>query len=172
MNAKFFLSTLTAAGIVAGACTPSMPIPSALEPADASLAMVVPARGTQIYECRRKGEGFEWAFVAPDAMLFDARGNQIGIHGAGPFWQSADGSRVTGKVAARADAPGGHAIPWLLLGTTNTGPSGSFSRVTYIQRVNTTGGTAPVKPCSGEMVGQQTGVHYTADYRFYVSNTK
>ena len=163
---------ILSAGIIAGACTPSMPIPSSLEPAGSSLAMIVPAKGTQIYECRRKGDGFEWAFVAPDAALYDARGNQIGIHGAGPFWQSVDGSRVTGKVAAKADAPAGHAIPWLLLSTTSSGPSGSFSGVTYIQRVNTIGGTAPVKPCMGEMVGQQTGVHYTAEYRFFVANAK
>ena len=39
-----------------------------------SLAMIVPAKGVQIYECRagKAGEGgYEWAFVAPEADLFD-----------------------------------------------------------------------------------------------------
>jgi hypothetical protein len=153
------------------ACTPSMPIPSALEPAGESLAMVVPAKGVQVYECRAKKNdagAYEWAFVAPDAELFDMRGNLIGRHGAGPTWQSADGSKVIGKVASRADAPDPRSIAWLLLTTTNAGPAGSFSGVTSIQRVNTVGGIAPARPCTGEMLGEQAGVHYSADYRFFV----
>jgi hypothetical protein len=160
-----------AAGIAAIACTPSMPIPGTLEPPGASLAMVVPARGVQIYECRAKKDAagaYEWAFVAPEAELFDMRGNLIGRHFAGPTWQAIDGSKVTGKVASRVDAPDARSIPWLLLTTTNAGPAGSFSGVTGIQRVNTVGGIAPAKPCTGEMLGQQAGVHYTADYRFFV----
>ena len=50
--------------------------------------MVVPAKGTQIYECRAKKDAsgaYEWAFVAPDAVLYDVRGNVIGKHGAGPY---------------------------------------------------------------------------------------
>ena len=162
---------LMAVGIAVIACTPSMPIPGTLEPAGASLAMVMPARGVQIYECRAKKDSagaYEWTFVAPDAELFDARGNVIGRHGAGPYWQAADGSKVTGKVASRVDAPDPRSIPWLLLTTTNAGPAGSFSGVTRIQRVNTVGGIAPAKPCTGEALGQQAGVPYTADYRFFV----
>lgn len=157
--------------LATGACVSQPPIPGQLDPGSAaSLAMVMPASGVQIYECRRKKEGdsFEWAFVAPDAELFDMRGNVIGRHGAGPAWQAADGSRITGKVLTRIDDPNGHAIPWLLLEATNAGTPGTFSRVTRIQRVNTLGGTAPSRPCSGEFLGQQMGVHYSADYRFFV----
>ena len=65
---------------------------------------------------------------------------------------------------ARVDAPNG-AIPWLLLGTSSNAGEGSFSKVTYIQRVNTTGGNAPATPCNA--IGEKARVHYTADYRFF-----
>jgi len=170
MKRSHMLHALTLA-LAAGACASHAPIPGQLDPgAGATLAMVTPAKGVQIYECRRKKDGdtFEWAFVAPDAELLDARGKVIGRHGAGPFWEAADGSRVTAKVIARSDAPEGNAIPWLLLEAKASGAPGSFSNVTRIQRVNTLGGIAPSKPCTGEMLGRQMGVHYTADYRYFV----
>jgi hypothetical protein len=33
--------------------------------------------------------------VAPEADLFDARGNRIGRHYAGPHWRSTDGSKIS-----------------------------------------------------------------------------
>src|SRR6202008_2724050 len=98
----------------AGCATPAttVSVPEALKPgANESLAMVVAAKGVQIYECRAG----QWAFVAPEAELFDASGRKIGRHYAGPQWESADGSRIAGTVKARADAPVPGAIPWLLL---------------------------------------------------------
>ncbi|TMH88343.1 MAG: DUF3455 domain-containing protein, partial [Betaproteobacteria bacterium] len=80
--------------------------------------MIVPAKGVQIYECRARKDqvgGYEWAFVAPEADLFDAGGNRIGRHHAGPHWESTDGSKVLGTVKERADAPAADTIPWLLL---------------------------------------------------------
>ncbi len=157
--------------LATGACATLEAIPDALQPGPgASLAMVVPAKGVQRYECRAgkgAGEAPAWAFVAPDADLFDARGRRIGRHGAGPHWQADDGSRIAGTVKARAEAPDAGNIPWLLLSATSTGPAGSFSAVTSIQRVNTVGGLAPPKPCT---VGEQASVPYSADYRFFASN--
>jgi membrane-associated phospholipid phosphatase len=145
-------------------------IPHALAPAaDATLAMVSPARGVQVYECRAKGGGYEWAFIAPDAELFDERGALIGRHGVGPVWEAADGSRVRGAVSAKADAPVSGTIPWLLLATRTEGREGRLSGVTQIQRVNTTGGATPSAGCSQETVGQQARVPYTADYRLYAA---
>jgi len=159
------LGTL-ALGLSGCAGTPN--IPETLSPASTeALAMVVPARGAQIYQCRAKGAGHEWTFVAPDAELLDTRGNVIGRHGAGPFWQALDGSRIDGTVRARADAPVAGAIPWLLLNAKSTGPVGAFSSVTSVQRVNTVGGLTPAAPCNGVTVGTQERVHYTADYRFF-----
>src|SRR5262245_19000498 len=96
--------------IVAG-CASQQPVavPDRLKPgANESLTMIVPAKGVQIYECRpRKDQAgeYEWAFVAPEADLFDTRGNRIGRHYAGPHWESNDGSKVVGAVKDRADAP-------------------------------------------------------------------
>src|SRR5438045_3885034 len=138
--------------LLVAACAGTKPltvvkVPETLKPgANESLAMIVPAKGVQIYECRARrdsGGGYGLAFVAPEADLFDARGNRIGRHYAGPHWEATDGSKVLGTVTERADAPVADAIPWLLLAAKSVGPAGSFSKLTSIQRVNTVGGVAP-----------------------------
>jgi hypothetical protein len=137
-------------------------VPASLDPQGGErLALVVPAKGVQIYECRNQA----WAFVAPEADLFDAAGKKIGHHYGGPHWEAADGSKVVGAVKARADAPAG-AIPWLLLGTKSVGPEGAFSRVSSIQRVATAGGVAPAGSC---VSGEKARVAYTADYYFFTA---
>jgi hypothetical protein len=148
-------------------------VPDKLKPgANESVAMIVPAKGVQIYECRAKkdqvGE-YEWAFVAPEADLFDARGSRIGRHYAGPHWESTDGSKILGTVKERIDAPVANAIPWLLLAVRSVGPEGSFSKVTSIQRVNTVGGVAPNAGCSQATAGTPARINYTADYYFFTT---
>jgi len=156
----------------AGAETPvaAVSVPEPIKArAGESLARVVPAKGVQIYECRAvkdKTGVWEWAFVAPDAELFDTRGNRIGKHYAGPKWEAADGSIVSATVQGRADAPKSSDISRLLLNATASGPQGSFSKVTGIQRVNTVGGIAPSMPCGAANAGAQARVPYTADYYF------
>src|SRR6267143_1915303 len=107
--AAFLLVLLVAACASPQSPTPTVKVPDTLKPgADESLAMIVPAKGVQIYECRARrdsGGGYEWAFVAPEADLFDARGNRIGRHYAGPHWESTDGSKIVGTLKERADAP-------------------------------------------------------------------
>ena len=161
-----------AAPVVLAACvTPQLTkVPDNLRASpEERVAMVVPAKGVQIYECRARKDqaGYEWAFVAPDADLFDVRGNRIGRHYAGPHWEAADGSKVVGAVKQRADAPVADAIPWLLLGAKSVGIAGSFSGVTNIQRVNTVGGIAPKDGCSQAEAGRSARVDYTADYYFF-----
>jgi hypothetical protein len=142
-------------------------VPDTLKPRTTeSLAMVVPAKGVQIYECRAQGGKVEWAFVAPEADLFDTGGRKIGTHYAGPHWESADGSKIVGTVAQRADAPKADAIPWLLLTSKSVGPAGAFAGITSIQRVNTVGGVAPGGGCAQASVGARARVPYTADYYF------
>jgi hypothetical protein len=170
---KLTMPVALSLSLLAG-CVGSAPltVPKALEPgAGETLALVVPARGVQIYQCRisKDGEAGEWAFVAPDADLFDARGKPIGRHGAGPFWEASDGSRVTGTVKARADAPAAGAVPWLLLDAKSSGSDGAFSGVTSVQRVNTAGGQAPTAPCTAGNAGVSARVPYTADYYFYTA---
>jgi len=146
-------------------------VPDQLSPgADESLDMIVNARGVQIYECRAKkdrGGEYEWAFVAPEADLFDAAGNRIGKHYAGPHWEAKDGSRIAGTVKENAAAPVADSIPWLLLAAKPAGPLGAFSRITSVQRVNTAGGVAPKAGCYEAMAGTRARVDYSADYYFF-----
>jgi uncharacterized protein DUF3455 len=167
-----FLLVLFTAG-----CASSQPagstvqVPDKLKPgANESLAMIVSSKGVQIYECRagkdRAGD-YEWAFVAPEADLFDAGGNRIGRHYAGPRWESTDGSKILGAAKEHVDAPAVDAIPWLLLTAKSVGPEGSFSKVTSVQRLSTVGGVAPKAGCSQAAAGTSARINYTADYYFF-----
>ena len=169
----FLLVLLVAACASPHPPTSMVKVPDKLKPGvNESLAMIVPAKGVQIYECRARkdqvGE-YEWAFVAPEADLFDARGNSTGRHYAGPHWESTDGSKILGTVRERADAPVADAIPWLLLTAKSVGSEGSFSKVTGIQRVNTVGGVAPKAGCSQATAGTPARIDYTADYYFFTA---
>ncbi|HYA37688.1 MAG TPA: DUF3455 domain-containing protein [Candidatus Methylomirabilis sp.] len=148
-------------------------VPDKLKPgANESLALIAHAKGVQIYECRASKDrtgNYEWAFVAPEADLFDAGGNRIGRHYAGPHWESADGSKIVGAVKEHADAPAAGAIPWLLLTTKSDGPEGAFSKVTSVQRVSTVGGVAPKAGCSHAAAGTTARINYTADYHFFTA---
>jgi Protein of unknown function (DUF3455) len=166
-------TTLVSAAIAllgAACATVSSPVPDALAPPSGqTLAMTVAARGVQVYECRVvTNDQSAWAFVGPEAELFDALGKRIGHHGAGPHWTAADGSRIVGRVTARADAPEAGAIPWLLLATDTVGTArGAFSGVTSVQRVHTAGGVAPATPCNRSNAGTAVRIPYTADYRLF-----
>jgi hypothetical protein len=125
------------------------------------------AVGVQIYVCTQSPTDptvFTWTFKAPEAVLFDADGNVVGIHYAGPTWESESGSIVKGAVLQRAASP--NTIPWLLLTKTFSEGPGIFADVTYIQRVNTTGGAAPATADASQL-GQELRVPYTAEYYFY-----
>jgi uncharacterized protein DUF3455 len=159
--------------LIAGCASPVVNVPDQIKAgANESLAMIVRAKGVQIYECRAKKDQagiYEWAFVAPEADLFDVRANRIGRHFGGPHWESTDGSKILGTVKERADAPVANAIPWLLLTARSVGPAGAFSKVTSIQRVNTVGGTAPEGGCSQTEAGAPARIGYTADYYFFTT---
>ena len=120
------------------------------------------ALGVQIY----RWNGDAWVFVEPQATLFaDADyHSKVGIHYVGPTWESNSGSKV---VAARLAgcSPDTANIPWLLLNAVSADGPGPFGSVTYIQRVNTAGGLAPIAP--GVSIGALAQVPYTAEYYFY-----
>lgn len=166
------MAALTAAVLASCAAAPSEGVPSALllAPGHHEVATIA-ARGVQLYECRPGADisSAAWAFVAPEAELFDQSGRRIGTHGAGPHWQSLDGSRILGRVLASSAAPMPDAIPWLLLGTRSAGPAGAFSGVTHIQRLNTHGGTAPKAPCTPQRIGESARIAYSADYRLFTT---
>jgi hypothetical protein len=155
--------------LVLAACTG---VPTALEPEGAQrLTERVAARGVQIYECRAlpNAAGAQWAFVAPEAELLDARGAVTGKHYAGPHWEALDGSKIIGAVKARSDAPQAGAIPWLLLSAKSVGGPGRYAGVTSVQRIHTVGGLAPAKPCNGGTLGATERVPYSADYLLFSS---
>jgi hypothetical protein len=148
--------------------TPVLPSPTCDNlqvPPGNEVAFHAYAQGVQIYSWN----GSSWGFVAPDARLFAAPNyqGQIGIHYAGPTWESYSGSKVRASRVAGCASPDPTAIDWLLLRAVETSGPGVFSPVTYIQRVNTTGGKAPTTP--GSFVGEVVDVPYTAEYYFYRS---
>lgn len=131
-------------------------------PAGSKLAFHVHATGVQIYSW----SGTAWVFVAPSAVLSaDAGGHStVGTHYGGPTWESNSGSTVVGTVFERCTVSVS-AIPWLSLTAVSSGGPGVFDGVTFIQRVNTVGGTAPTT--AGTFVGQTFSVPYSAEYYFY-----
>jgi hypothetical protein len=76
-------------------------VPGAIaSPGDA--VMTVHAEGAQIYECKADSTGkLVWQFREPIATLL-IDGKTVGRHYAGPSWELADGSAVTGKVSAHS----------------------------------------------------------------------
>jgi len=156
---------------MASAASPAIPenlptLPSPLcdrvqAPAGNELFFHVYAKGLQIY----RWTGSAWVST-PSATLYADSGYhaQVGTHYAGPTWESNSGSFVK---AVRQDGctPDPNAIPWLLLQATSTSGPGVFSSVTFVQRVNTTGGVGPTAP--GSYINESVEVPYTAEYYFY-----
>ncbi len=155
------------------------------------------AAGTQNYVCMPGANGPAWKFLGPQATLFvtfpwfqgEVR-QQVGTHFLSmnpteggtprPTWQhSLDTSSVWGKAIATSADPAfvaQGAIPWLLLEAAGTqrGPSGGsqFVVTTFIQRLNTSGGVAPASGCDAATYGALALVPYTADYYFYMADTR
>jgi hypothetical protein len=133
--------------------------------------------------------GFAWAFFGPQATLFKDNGKQILTHFLSPnplesgtpraTWQdSKDSSAVWAALVASAsnldfpDFVAQGAIPWLLLEVVGdqAGPTEGerLTRTTFIQRLNTSGGVAPLTGCAtASDVGKKALVPYTTDYFFY-----
>jgi hypothetical protein len=171
------MCTILCMTFLAGCATPAadtLPaVPSHLKPpAGQKLAFKADAVGVQIYVCalnKSDPTRFEWEFKAPEAELFDASGKKIGIHYAGPTWESTDGSKVVGEIKARDDGPDAGAIPWLLLGAKSNAGTGVFAATASIQRIHTVGGKTPVDGCTGTQFSKESRVPYKAAYYFYVA---
>jgi hypothetical protein len=122
--------------------------------------------------------GGTWANTA-EAIVYGDNCAKAADHGytatpGSPFWKATDGSQVTATRAAAVAAPvadagdaGATAITWVLLrATANTG-TGLFTPVTYVQRLNTSGGIGPSGDCEPGDASATRRVHYTATYYFY-----
>jgi hypothetical protein len=123
---------------------------------------VMQGRGVQTYQCTNGAFGF----LQPDAILRHQGRAQV-LHSRGPVWTSVDdGSSVT--AAAQASSPVANAVPEVLLKSTGNRGPGLFAEVTFVQRLNTTGGLSPTGSC---VDGTTASIPYTADYAFWVATT-
>jgi hypothetical protein len=143
------------------------PLPTAVKvPSGHRHVLTLKALGTLNYECRAHAGmsgSYGWVLDAPDATLHHWSGLTVGRYYAGPTWQHRDGSRITGRVVGTSPGPG---LPTQLLQATSLGGSGEFSDVTYIQRLNASGGEPKVL-CERASVGRGHSVEFSADYLFY-----
>jgi hypothetical protein len=118
------------------------------------------ATGIQTYTCGANGSFVGTASV-PEALLVDPAQRNPLHHYAGPSWKSnVDGSTIT--ATKTAEAPKAGTIPELLLTVnSHSGPTGLLTPVKYIQRLNTSEGTAPTRSCTP---GDRESVRYGATY--------
>jgi hypothetical protein len=129
-------------------------------------------RGVQIYTSP------DTTHATPHAILLEGDGDEgdlVAIHFAGPSWQATeDGSIVVGDAAnaKHVVAPDPDGVDWLLLPVKSTSGNGLFSKVTYIQRLYTDGGKAPMGGCDQKQDGTKILVEYSAQYLFYVASTE
>ena len=124
----------------------------------------------QIYTCKPSGQNFAWAGPDPDAILVDAAHKLTVHHYKGPTWEATDGSivRSEGPLARHYLPANASAVHWLELPAKD--PSKQFAEVTFIQRIDTSGGLPPsAKPCDAQHAGDQERVDYSATYLFYVA---
>jgi hypothetical protein len=172
------LNIVAAMGFLVGAQsagTARPEVPKGLEaPAGEEVILEAHAKGVQIYVCQAGADlKLTWVLKGPEAELADASGKAIVHHSAGPTWKHVDGSEVTGKVAAKENAPKTDAIQWLLLSAAGHKGDGVFSRVTSIQRIHTEGGLpAGANSCNDAAKGKEVRSAYEADYYFYALGSR
>src|SRR3954469_19545478 len=126
--------------LLAGPAVAADPLPGAIAAPGENIVLSVHAEGAQVYECKAGTAGRPaWAFREPIATLL-SEGKTIGRHYAGPNWELADSSAVSGK--AIGNAPGATAadIPWLKLDVASRRGNGALTPVTTVQRIKTHGG--------------------------------
>jgi hypothetical protein len=157
-------------------------VPANLEAPEGHRAFrMLHAVGTQNYICL--AAGLPWTFIGPQATLFNDEEEQALTHFLSPnpvengvaraTWQhSRDTSAAWAQAIASSTDPAfvtPGAIPWLLLQVVGSqeGPTGGdkFADTTFIQRVNTAGGSAPSATCPA--AGARAFVSYETDYVFY-----
>jgi hypothetical protein len=177
--------------------TKQVPTPPAAIAAPAGVTLIggYYAEGQQIYTCvpnpaadggagdggsadAAPPAGGTWANTA-EAIVYGDTCQKAADHGytatpGSPFWKSIDGSQVVATRQAATAAPlpdggdgGAVAITWVLLKATSNTGEGVFANVTYIQRLNTTGGVGPSGACEPGDANPVRRVDYTAVYYFY-----
>ena len=139
------------------------PLPEAIAARGEAAVITLHAEGAQVYECKVGPDGkLAWVFREPVATLI-ADGKTVGRHYAGPNWEHADGSAVTGKAVGNAPGATPSDIPLLKLDVASRRGKGVLEAVTTVQRINTKGGKAD-GAC--DAAGSFRNVPYSADYVF------
>ena len=107
-----------------------------------------------------------WVPTGPIADSYSDSNYQgkVGTHHGGPTWISNSGGLVIGKKEYECSADP-NSIAWLRLRADEVDGPGMFSDTTFIQRLNTSDGKAPVVP--GSYDGEPVSVPYTAEFFFY-----
>ena len=173
-TASLVLSTSTFAMFIHADCNLTL-TNDITPPIGNGLKFTLHAKGIQIYDCKGNTTTpvtYSWVFRSPVATLSsgeDENRNAV-IHYAGPRWKSirqSDISAVQGTKCQSIVSDNLNSIPQLLLSATQVTPGHLFGDVTFIQRVNTTGGIAPTTGCDTSTVGAEADVPYAADYKFY-----
>jgi hypothetical protein len=127
--------------------------------------------GVQIYHSAPSATDptkFVWKFFAPEATLFNNAGNAFIHHFGGPSWETDNGSLVVGALVDAEPSANPNSIAQLLLSGASHSGNGLLSRVTFIQRLDTSGGVAPATLPTA--LGQEVQVPYTATYVFFNSS--
>lgn len=160
------VAAIAAAGLGAATASAGAPgqVPDVIKvPAGNRQIAFLQAHGVQTYQCANGA----WGFLQPDAIL-ESYGRAVVLHSRGPVWTSVeDGSSVTATTVASSPVP--LAVPQLLLrSTANRGP-GLLGEVTFVQRLNTTGGLSPTGACKE---GSTASIPYTADYAFWAATPR
>jgi hypothetical protein len=149
--------------------------PASLAPPPGNeMFLVAHGKGVQIYKCQSGTNGtFSWAFVEPRATLTTDNG-QVITHTQGPTWTAVDGSTVkataTLKDPTDFDPATAKDIQQLRLDVPLNGATGGglLGATTFIQRLNTQGGTQPpTAECKAQTAGKVKEVPYQADYVFF-----
>jgi hypothetical protein len=140
-------------------------------PTNQSIEFILHGRGVQIYVSKSTAantKALEWALKGPDAKLFDARGNAMGKHYAGPKgprWELNNGSIIEGRIKVPAAISSPKDVPWLLISTNLVVTRArAFESVDYVLRDDTIGGVAPTT--APKRFGQEVRVKYEATYMF------
>jgi len=169
-NRSLFLAAALAALPAAAALSEPAGLGAGLRaPGNEAPAFVLSGNGVYIYQCRQSfldPNAYEWAFVAPDATLYEGTRSTARHTVVGLYESLSDRTSVSGVVLA-SQAVGPANLPWVLIRAQPIGEGGMFTGVSSFQRVNTNGGAAPTTGCGPDTTGQEARVAYSADYYFY-----
>jgi hypothetical protein len=138
-------------------------VPTAVAAPGETTVATFHGEGAQICQCKAGNDGkLTWVFREPIATLM-LDDKTVGRHYAGPTWEDANGSAVTGKAIGNAPGATANDIPWLKLDVVNHRGGGTLADVSTVQRLDTHGG---VLQGTCDHAGDFASVPYSATYVF------